>query len=252
MSLKLKAAARHLAVAAFWLIVWEVAARAINQVLLIPAPGLVLKTLAGLVVSSRFWLAVAMTLLRILLGFSAGVAVGCLMALLTFHVPVAAALFRPLQKGIRAIPVASFIILALIWLPTNLLPAFIAFLMVLPLIWSGVEQGLREVDGRLLDMAAVYKLGFQKTLRHIRLPAVAPYFRTACVNALGLAWKSGIAAEVICRPKDSVGRMLQDAKTYLETPEVFAWTAVVILLSLTLEKALTVVMKKPRKRGEAS
>ena len=144
-----------MAVAAFWLIVWEVAARAINQVLLIPAPGLVLKTLAGLVVTSRFWLAVAMTLLRILLGFSAGVAVGCLMALLTFHVPVAAALFRPLQKGIRAIPVASFIILALIWLPTNLLPAFIAFLMVLPLIWSGVEQGLREVDGRLLDRHSV-------------------------------------------------------------------------------------------------
>ena len=249
MSLKLKTAARLLAVAVFWFLVWELAARTVNQVLLIPSPGLVAKTLGELIVTSRFWMAVGMTLLRSLLGFFAGVVVGCLMALLTFHVPLAAHLFRPLQKGIRAIPVASFIILALIWLPTNLLPAFIAFLMVLPLIWSGVELGLREVDGQLLDMATVYKLGFQKTLRHIRLPAVAPYFRTACVNALGLAWKSGIAAEVICRPKDSVGRMLQDAKTYLETPEVFAWTAVVIALSLVLEKVLTTAMRKRHEGG---
>ncbi|MBP3388357.1 MAG: ABC transporter permease subunit [Clostridia bacterium] len=251
MSPKLKTAARHLAVAVFWFIVWEVAARAVNQVLLIPSPLLVCKTLTDLVVTTTFWRAVGITLLRILLGFFGGVLFGSLLALLTFHVSLAAHLLHPMRQGVRAIPVASFIILALIWLPTNLLPAFIAFLMVLPIVWSGVEQGLREVDKRLLDMAAVYKLGFGKTLRHIRLPAVAPFFRTACVNALGLAWKSGIAAEVICRPKDSIGRMLQDAKTYLETPEVFAWTAVVILLSLVLEKLLTVVIGKRKERRAA-
>ena len=229
---------RFLAVAAFWLTVWELLSLAVGQVLLLPGPLLVGRTLYRLAKTAVFWQAVGKTLLRILSGFAAGTVLGVCLALATFHLPAAALLLRPLRRGIRAVPVASFIILALIWIPTDLLPTCMVVLMVLPLVWSGVEAGLSEIDRSLLDMAAVYRLRWKKTLLRIRLPAVLPYFRTACVNAMGLAWKSGIAAEVICRPHGSVGRMLQDAKLYLETPEVFAWTAVVVLLSLILEKLL--------------
>ena len=65
-----------------------------------------------------------------------------------------------------------------------------------------------------------------------------PSFIAAAVSALGFAWKSGVAAEVICRPASSLGRLLQDAKLYLETPRVFALTAVVAVLSLLLEIAV--------------
>lgn len=248
---KWKTTAQKLAVALFWVAVWELLARAVNQVLLIPAPLPVLQVLIRLIGTAFFWRAVGMTLLRILIGFSGGVIAGVVLAVCTFHVPIMAYLLRPMRRGIRAIPVASFIILALIWLPSTILPAFIAFLIVLPLVWSAVEQGLTEVDVRLLDMAAVFQLGWKKTLWQIRLPSVMPYFRTACVNAMGLAWKSGIAAEVICRPRDSIGRFLQEARLYLETPEVFAWTVVVILLSLLLERLLTVAVKRREKgRGD--
>ena len=237
-----KAAARVLAVAAFWLTLWELLSLAVGQVLLLPGPLLVGQTLCRLALTAEFWQAVGKTLLRILSGFFIGTAAGVCLAFLTFHLRIAALLLRPLRHGIRAVPVASFIILALIWIPTNLLPTCMVVLMVLPLVWSGVESGLAEIDRSLLDMAAVYRLGWKKTLLRVRLPAVLPFFRTACVNAMGLAWKSGIAAEVICRPYGSVGRMLQEAKLYLETPEVFAWTAVVVVLSLILEKLLKAVV----------
>jgi NitT/TauT family transport system permease protein len=252
MSRKQKRLLRGVFVAVFWIGVWELLALYVNQVLLIPAPHTVAVTLFHLIKTSDFWLAVSLSLLRIMAGFAVGVMMGSLLAFLTHRFSFAASLLHPLRHGIRAIPVASFIILALVWLPTNSLPAFIAFLMVLPIMWSGVEQGLQQIEPRLLDMAQVFQLGYRQTLFQVRIPAILPHFRTAFVNSLGLAWKSGIAAEVICRPEDSIGRMLQEAKIYLETPEVFAWTAVVILLSLSIEKILTLVVNRQEKRRDAA
>lgn len=141
--------------------------------------------------------------------------VGCAVAVLTVRFPLPRALLSPLLRVIRAAPVASFIILALVWIRTDRLPAFIAFLMVVPVVWANVERGIRETDERLLEMAAVFRMSWWKTLLRVRIPSVMPYFLTACTTGLGFAWKSGIAAEVICRPAASIGRQLQDAKTYL-------------------------------------
>ena len=177
-------------------------------------------------------------------GRAAALAAGSLLAVLTVRFRAADVLLSPLLKIVRAAPVASFIILALVWIRTNTLPAFIAFLMVVPVVWGNVEKGIRETDAGLLEMAKVYRLGWWKTLVRVRIPSVMPYFLAAATTGLGFAWKSGIAAEVICRPAMSIGRQLQDAKVYLETPEVFAWTAVVVALSMVLEKGLLLAVRR--------
>lgn len=224
--------------AIFWIVVWHIAATAINQELLIPTPWRVLQTLSSLVVTAPFWKAVGISLLRICAGFLAALAVGSLLAVLTARFRLIRVLFSPLLHIVRAAPVASFIILTLVWIATDLVPVFISFLMVLPIVWVNVEQGIRRIDPKLKEVAAVYRLGHWRTFWHISVPSVMPFFLTAGVNGLGFAWKSGIAAEVICRPALSIGRELQGAKLTLETPEVFAWTAVVIALSIVLEQAL--------------
>ena len=178
------------------------------------------------------------------LALAAALAAGSLLAVLTVRFRAADVLLSPLLKIVRAAPVASFIILALVWIRTNTLPAFIAFLMVVPVVWGNVEKGIRETDAGLLEMAKVYRLGWWKTLVRVRIPSVMPYFLAAATTGLGFAWKSGIAAEVICRPAMSIGRQLQDAKVYLETPEVFAWTAVVVALSMVLEKGLLLAVRR--------
>ena len=45
-----------------------------------------------------------------------------------------------------------------------------------------------------------------------------------------------MAAEVIGLPKGSIGERLYQAKIYLDTPDLFAWTAVIILVSLVFER----------------
>ena len=227
-----------LAVAAFWVGVWWIAALAVDQTILIPTPWHVLQTLAALVKTATFWKAVLLSLVRICLGFLAALMAGTVLATITVRYAWLRTLVSPLLQIVRAAPVASFIILTLVWIATDSVPIFISFLMVLPIVWVNVEEGLRRVDLRLKEVATVYRFGHWKTLTKVTVPSVMPFFLTACVNGLGFAWKSGIAAEVICLPALSIGRQLHSAKLTLETPEVFAWTVVVVLLSMVLERLL--------------
>ena len=237
-------------VAVFWLVVWELLARSISQEILLPSVRAVARTLVHLWGTEAFWLSVYASLMRVLLGFGAAVVTGSVIAVITCRVKLLHALCAPLLHIVRAAPVASFIILAYFWIETDLLPAFIAFLMVVPMVWANVSQGIRQTDGKLLEMARVYRLGLGKRLLHVWLPSVKPYFLAACTTGLGFAWKSGIAAEVICSPDLAVGTELRNAKAYLETPEVFAWTVTVVVLSMLLERVLLKLVH--RKKGGAA
>lgn len=222
--------------ALFWLALWQMAAMAVGKELLLPAPTAVLARLAGLVVQGDFWVFTAYTMLRIMVGFLAAVAVGVLLAVATHCSALADALLRPLLSIVRVTPVASFILLALVWMRTGVVPAFCTFLMVLPGVWANVSAGINNVDTQLLEMARVYRLGSWATLKRIYIPSVMPYFIAAFNNGLGLGWKAGIAAEVICRPESSIGIQMYYSKLYLETIDLFAWTAVVIAISIVLER----------------
>ena len=134
-------------------------------------------------------------------------------------------------------PVASFIVIALLWLSSRRISAFIAFLMVLPVLYANALQGIREADPQLLEMARVFRLSGLRRVRSIILPSLAPYLKSACHVALGLCWKAGVAAEVMAVANRSVGGMLYDAKVYLEISDLFAWTVLLVAVSILFEKA---------------
>lgn len=232
------------AVLLLWVAIWQFAAMIIAQEFLIPTPIATLKTLIVLAKTEKFYISVLFSLLRIVVGYLLGVVLGILGAVASYHSKLFNALFSPILKLIKAVPVASFIILALVWFKSDDLPIFIAFLMVLPMIWSTVKSGLDNIDKKYLELARVYKLDNIKTFFEIKLPFILPSLVSTALTALGFAWKSGVAAEVICRPSNSLGNMLQEAKIYIETAEVFAITAVVALLSIILENIIKAVVRR--------
>lgn len=219
----------------FWIAVWQIVSLRVGKEVLVASPLAVMKVFVGLVMEKSFWFSILTSLLRIALGFSGAVLTGILLAVITCVVPGAYSLFYPLISAVKATPVASFIILALLWIKSTNVPVFIAFLMVLPIVWGNVSTGIKSTDKNLLEMASVYNFGRIKTVRLVYIPQCMNYFYTACVMGIGLAWKAGIAAEVICSPRFSVGTNLYNAKIYLETPQLFAWTLVVILMSIAFE-----------------
>jgi NitT/TauT family transport system permease protein len=232
------------AVCLLWLSVWQLGAMAIKQQILLPSPIETFTALINLAKTATFYKAVLLSLGRIVLGFSLGVIFGCLGAVLADKSKIFDAVTAPVLKIIKAVPVASFIILALVWFYSDTLPIFIAFLMVLPMIWSTVLSGLRSIDKKYLELAEIYRLSHIKTFFNIKLPFILPSFVSTTLTALGFAWKSGIAAEVLCRPDVSLGTMLQEAKIYISTPDVFALTAVVAILSLILEAVIKKLLRR--------
>ncbi len=233
---KLKRIAIKAAVAALWLVLWQLVCIIVDMELLVVSPLTVLQRLIELAQTPEFWLYSAQSLVRITAGFALGSVVGIAMAIVCSRFTFAREFFAPAITIIKSTPVASFIILALVWLTGTYVPIFIGFLMVLPVIYSNVFQGIAEVDSKLLEMAQVFHMSRTKKITKIYIPSVLPYFMAACNTALGLAWKAGVAAEVIGVTKDSIGRQLYYSKIYIETADLFAWTTVVIILSLALEK----------------
>lgn len=227
---------------AFWLGVWQFVAIAVNLQLLLPTPMAVLRALAALVGTAPFWLSALYTLLRVLAGMAGGAVLGCALALLTHFCPWADVIFSPAIRVIRATPVVSFILLVYLWVSRANIPGVISGLMVLPVIWGSLTAGLAAVDGDLLEMAKAYRFSRWKTLRLIYIPTLKPHLMGGVLTAFGLAWKSGVAAEVICPPKYAVGSRIQQAKLAMETPDLFAWTLVIIVLSLCLERLLRRVL----------
>ena len=167
-----------------------------------------------------------------------------LFAVLTAKSPVLKSLLSPLLHTVKATPVASFIILAVIWLSVGKVPVLTALLVVLPGVWANVESGILSVDPKLIEMGKAFKMTKRDIFFKIEIPSIKPFFLAAVNSAMGMAWKAGIAAEVICPYKYSIGTALHDSKIYLETTELFAWTAVTVILSVLLEKLVLSVVRK--------
>lgn len=241
--------ARKLLIAILWLGIWAAAAQIVGKTLLLPSPLETLRALWQLGVTSAFWLAVGSSVLRILAGFALGLAVGALLAALTSRYRWWRDFFAPFLSVVKATPVASFIILALVWIRTNGVPVFATFLIVLPIVSSNLSEGILSTDKDLLEMARAFAMPWHMRLRRIYWPTVRPYLRAAITTGMGMAWKGGVAAEVIATPRVSLGGYLYNAKIYLDTPGLFAATAMVILLSILLEKAI-VLLATDRGKGE--
>ncbi len=235
---------KGLAVLAFWVGVWYVLALVINQELLIPTPHKILLVLFEFAKTGEFWLSVLFSSLRIIAGLLAGIVIGTLGGILSVKVKLFDAVFSPLLTLARAVPVASFILLAYVWIKTNFIPVFITALMVAPIMWAATMTGIRSIDKSLVEMGQVFRLSKREILFKIKFPGLAPAYISSAVTAMGLAWKSGVAAEVICYPQQSIGRLLYNAKTYLETPETFAVTLVIVVISLALEKVVKYFVKR--------
>ena len=232
--------------------VWHIASVAVGQQILLASPAATLEALGALLGTGEFWGSVATSLGRILLGFFSAVVSGTVLAALAARFGLVRDLLAPFVQAIKATPVASFVILVLIWVPSRHLSVIISFLMVFPIIYTNVLKGIAQTDAQLLEMARVFEVSPWRRITRIYVSQALPYFQAGCSLALGLCWKSGIAAEVIGLPKNSIGEHLYEAKVYLDAPDLFAWTLVIVCISLVFEKVFNAGLTALVKRIEAT
>ena len=237
---------------AFWLLAWQIFAAVLGRTVVLPTPFAVLKKLAELLGTSKFYLDCLFSLARIFLGLLFGIFAGVLLAAFCAGFRLFDTVFSPAVSVIKATPIASIIILMLFVMDKSFVPMVAAMLMVVPIVFGNVRRGIASVPTEQKEVAQVFGFTFGKRLKYCLVPSVLPYFSAACRSALGLAWKAGVAAEVICTPKYSIGLNLNNAKVYLESEELYAWTIVVVVMSVLIEKGIIFLLGKLVKKGGAA
>ncbi len=225
------------------LLVWQLAALAVGYDFILASPLLVLKAFARLLPSPAFWTAVGISLEHIFLGFIAAFALGGSLAWLANRFGLVRTLLWPFMLTVRTVPVASFVILALFWMSSGKLPVFVSFLAVLPIVYMNVLTGLKGVPKEYLEVADIFGASGSEKLRMVYLPLSAPSILNAASLGIGVAWKSGVAAEVIALASGSVGEKLYMSKVYFAMDELFAWTITVIVLSALFDKAFGLLLR---------
>ena len=221
-----------------WLFLWQMASVWLGHELLLVSPLRTLETLLGLIWQPDYWYSIGMSLYRIMLGFILAFLTGVAFSFLAWRIPFVHEFLAPVISVMKATPVASFIILALLWVGSSHLSTLCSFVMGMPIIYSNVYQGLHNIDPKLLEVGQIFQMSRRRQIQQILLPSLKPYLVSAFMVGVGFCWKSGVAAEVIGLPNHTIGMHLYNAKVYLETPELFAWTVTIIVLSVSIEKLL--------------
>ena len=227
----------------FALAVWQIASMLVGYEILLASPLAVLRTLAGTVTTGSFWATVGFSTLRIVAGFLAAFICGLLLGILAGRFSWIKTLLWPFMVCIRSVPVASFIVLSLFWLKASDLSVFVCFLACLPAVYNNVTEGLENVDMGQIEAALMLGAPWPRIVRTVYIPNIEPYLLSAVSTGCGMAFKAGVAAEVVAVVSGSIGEQIYMSKVYFETAQLFAWTLVIILLSFVFEKLFLMALK---------
>jgi NitT/TauT family transport system permease protein len=223
---------------------WQAASSLIGLEIILPGPAATLGRLRLLIVSPGFAADVLATVTRGLCGFGLSAAAALALGVAAGRSDTVFAALQPAVGLLRATPVMSVILLAMIWFQSDGMPVFVGFLMCFPVLYGNVVEGIRSLDRDLLDMARVFRVRRRRILTSLYLPAILPYLVAGFSSTLGLSWKVVVAAEVLAQPVRALGSRLQDSRVMLDTAGVLAWTAVALLLAAATEGLLRVAARR--------
>lgn len=235
---------RKIAILIFWILIWELCSLFINQTLFLPSPFVVFKVLMSLIGDAYFWKSVFYSMARVILGLFLSIVIGIIIGIAAGLNKFIEELLNPLIICIKATPIMSIIILALVWFKSDYVSVFTTILTCFPIIYTNVLQGIKSVDIKLIQMANIYNVKKKYIIKDIYLPSIKHYIVSGILMCLGLGFKVSVSSEVLSTPKYSIGLNLLNSKSMLETAELFAWTIVVILLSFIFETVFKNYIKK--------
>ena len=227
----------------FWILIWEILSLIINQEIYLPSPHAAFSSLMNLLNKKDTYTTILYSTYRTLTGFFLSCALGIFLGIICGIYKPVYNLFYPLIGIIRTIPVMHICIIAIMWFKDTNVPIFVAFLMCFPIIWTNSVSGIHSTDIKLLQMCEVYKVKKIRIIKSVYFNSSLPYIKAGMISALGIGWKDTSAAEVLSLPKYSIGRFLYDSKVYLEIPDLFAWTIIIVSLSFLFENLLKYIFK---------
>ncbi len=217
---------------------WTVAST-VAQSRHLPGPG----TVFGLVVyeaqTGALWISLAATLLRVAAAFTAAMLIGSAIGLAMGRNPAADKFFDAWLILFLNLPALVIIALSYVWLGPYETTAILAVAInKIPNVAVQMREGARNLSRDLDEMAAVYKLGWLKTLQHVTLPQLAPFFAASARSGLALVWKIVLVVEALGGHATGVGHKIYVAFQSFDVGMILAYALAFIVVIQIVEHTL--------------
>ncbi len=221
--------------------IWIILSAIVQNEVIFPTINSTFKSLVEIVKDPDFINIIVSSLLRSLCGFLISLFLAVFMGILSSVSKLIYNMMIPILGFLSSIPTMAIIILALIWLHNEVVPMFVGFIMVFPILYETVQKGILNVDKKILEMCKLYKVSRETIIRDIYIPSIFINISMVFDSALSTNLKMVIAGEALSQPKFAIGSSLQIEKMYLNTSGVFAWIIIILLISKLLSYIMKVV-----------
>ncbi len=232
--------------AATALLLWQGVASWINYPQLIPSVKGLLLSVIHLFWLPTFYISLGATLLRGLAGvaiaFALALPIGFLCGKKSFWFHY----FNPLLSTLRSTPVIAFILLIILWLPTEAVAPAIALMTMFPVLCENIIKGVQSIHPDYEKLALVYQINLRTRIRYIYLPALKPFIESGSITAFGFGWKAIIMGEVLSKPFAGIGVEMRTAQMFVNVPDLIAWTFIAIVISFALTEMLRKLLQGNR------
>ena len=213
------------------IVLWKFLSVWVDNPIMIPSPKITFFEFIKIIRSQNFIIIVTATLTRVIIGFLISFISALILGILSGFFKPIYYLLRPVIVIQKATPTMAIILIAIIWLKAELAPILVGFLIIFPIIYSTVIQGIESVDVKLIEMSKVYKLSRLTVMKDIYIPSIKSSLMSIASSTIGLNLKVIIAAEVLSQPSVSIGTSFQIEKANLNTAGVFAWALISIIIA---------------------
>lgn len=239
-------------IVSFWLFIWQIIANSVNSDLILPTPINIIKYTIELIKDTNFINRVIFSFININIGVILSAILSVIASILSYKFNIIKLFLNPIISVVRAVPLATIIILFLVWSNSKKLSIIVSVFMAFPILYTNMLKGFYEIDENIKEMAHIFKISTLRKIIYIYFFQLFPYFESAYINALGIGWKAGIAAELIAVPANSIGESLYNSKIYLHTIELFSWAIIIVFLGFVNENIFTIFIKFIKNKIERS
>lgn len=221
------------------LAVWWGAALVIQSRYL-PLPQDVFSVLASELSSGELLFHVAMTLMRVAASFLVAMVIGSAIGIVMGSKAWADRLFDGWLMFFLNLPALVTIVLCFIWFGlTEAATVLAVAINKIPNVAVTLREGTRALDPAYQQLAKAYRFSRSKTLRHVLLPQLAPYFAAAARSGLALVWKIVLVVELLGR-SNGVGFQIH---LYFQLFDVAAILAYAISFILVVQMIETFILQ---------
>jgi NitT/TauT family transport system permease protein len=214
---------------------WQLIAIEVNDDIYIPRIEQVVEATKEIVNNKNFWLIVSSSFYRTVFSYVAALLLSMLLGVLSIVYPFFKYLMEPINSFGKTIPTMVLVVLSLVWFDKEKTPYVVGFAIILPILYEGIRNNLMQIDKKIIDMTKIYEVSLIDKIRKIYFPVMKFYFMSIFVSTFSLTFKVVIAGEVHGQPKFGIGSQIQLEKVNFNTPGIFAWIVIIVIISLVLE-----------------